>query len=43
MFAQSFGMDGVRVTNTGEFTTAIEEALDVDGPTLIEVSLANFS
>ena len=43
MFAQSFGMAGVRVTRACEFGDALEQALQADGPTLIEVSLAEYS
>ncbi len=43
MFAQSFGMAGARVTQAREFGDALERALQVDGPTLIEVSLPEYS
>ena len=43
MFAQSFGMAGVRVTCAREFGDALEQALQADGPTLIEISLPEYS
>ena len=43
MFAQSFGMQSVRVTNGQAFGEALEEALRTEGPTLIEVFLPEYS
>ena len=43
MFAQSFGMQGVRVTDGQAFGEVLEEALQADGPTLIEVFLSDYS
>ena len=43
MFAQSFGMGGVSVSNAKDFSAELEKALQADGPTLIEVSLPDFS
>lgn len=43
MFAQSFGMGGVSVSNTQDFGAELEKALTADGPTLIEVSLPDFA
>ena len=43
MFAQSFGMQGVRVADGQAFGEALEEALQADGPTLIEVFLSDYS
>jgi len=36
-FAESFGAKGVRIEDLGELKPAIEEALEADGPTIIEV------
>lgn len=43
MFGKSFGMAATRVTNAPEFGEALEEALQADGPTLIEVYLPEYS
>ena len=43
MFAQSFGVRGVRVTNGQGFGEALEEALQAEGPTVIEVFVPEYS
>jgi acetolactate synthase-1/2/3 large subunit len=43
MFGKSFGMAATRVSNGQEFGKALEEALQADGPTLIEVNVPEYS
>lgn len=43
MFAKSFGMEAARVTNGREFGNALEEALQANCPTLIEVDVPKYT
>ena len=42
MMAQSMGVPGERVRSVAEFETAMDTAMDTDGPYLIDVDMEHF-